>query len=645
MQQHTSPPARTDHRPWRLIGLRAQALIVAVITALGITTLGAGSAFAAETPGTVSGTFTVPAGTGDPSDVNVELIDANGYAGYATVTDSTTTPGEASYTFSHTPGQYYVYFTDSSDASYGSTPADNVEPDYYGDNGADNIHAAASVTITSGGSTALNNVALHGGAVISGTVTDANSGTEGDENVYLQQVNAGAAPDPELYPDWDVYSTDPSNYGLPGSEPYQIGGLPAGTYQVEYSADASNFSLANAWLGSGGLSYDGQTATQFSIAAGSSTTINVPVPALAKISGTVSDSSGPLNDVEVHAVDGLQQGEGYTDTAGDGTYSMTLLPGNYKVEVSEDTNANLATAWYGGATFASAGNVQAGAGATASNINVTLGAGGTISGTVTSGQGGAALGGIEVDLYDAQDNYVTDAVTLPNGTYTMSDVPAGTWYVEFDGGFADSGTLYAGEFLGGTQSEFGAQALTIAAGQTVTGINGVLLPQSTSALGLPTESGAALSGLNKNKVSLKFKVAAGADAGYLHTLTIALPKGFSWKASKFGADLSLGTGGAYTDTITNGALVITLTTPAPSASVVFKPGAITVSKSIEKAAGGTTTKTKKKKKKKHSLATAAKAKKKKKTSKDTIQSELIHLTVGDTTGIATALPITINKPK
>jgi hypothetical protein len=79
--------------------------------------------------------------------------------------------------------------------------------------------------------------------------------------------------------------------------------------------------------------------------------------------------------------------------------------------------------------------------------------------------------------------------------------------VEFNGGLALNGQYYASEFYGGTQSEFGATAITTTAGQAVTGINGTLLPAGTTALGLPKESGAALSGLHNNKVALNQEAA------------------------------------------------------------------------------------------------------------------------------------------
>jgi hypothetical protein len=588
---------------------------------------------AAPATGTVNGTFSVPASVTDATQVNVELTNLNG----STLTYATVTGGASpSYQFTNVaPGQYYVYFTDE-------TTADNVAPDYYGDDGADNIHAATAITVTSGGTTNLNPVGLRNGAVIFGTVSDANIANEHDATVYLYPNVAGDSPDPNLFPTGVV---DLSN----GT--YTISGLPPGSYTVSYFVESTstatpNWTLSGDYLGSSGLSYNYGDATAYTVAASTSTAINFAVPALGLISGTVSDAAGPVGDSSVDAYDLGGDSVAATDTALDGTYTLVLLPGTYKLLFGGSASANLAPTWYGGPTQAQAAGVALAAGATVPNVNVTLGAGGTITGTVVSAQGGAPLGDMEVDLVDAQGFDINDDnITLANGTYAISDVPPGTWYVRFDAGQAYSGLYYAQQFFGGTPTEFGSTGVAVTAGQTTANVNAALLPLGTAALGLPKESAAALSGLHNNKVALRFKVAAGSGSGYLHTLTVGLPKGFSWNRKKLKADLSLGTGIAFSDVITSGKLVVTLASGEPAVSFTLKAGGITVTKAIEKAAGGKVAK-KKTKKKKHVLALAAKAKKKKKPAKpkDTIKSETIKLSVSDTTGLTTSLPIVVKKP-
>lgn len=630
---------RADGRQSRWRARSAYALLLGVATALGLMGLSAGTALAAPAPGNATGAYTVPAGI-SAGDVQVELIATNGNGADSATISATGSSG--TYTFSGVPsGQYYLYFNDT-------TAADNVVPDYYGDGGSDDIQKATPITIPAGGTyTTPTTEALGNGATISGTISDANATSEAGATVYINPVYTGADLDPQFFKYEDVT----------GANSYSISGLPAGTYNVEYTADGTNGAGVdfdfNVFVGTSGLTYDLGSATQYAIAAGSSTAINLVVPALGEVSGTVSGPSGPVNGDAVQFYDSLESYSSdfsFADPAattyslGDGTYSILLLPGTYKVNFGGMSPMNLASGWYGGASQAAATGVAVTAGGVTANINDTLTSGATISGTVVAAQGGAVLGGLDVELLDAQGNDIDDTFSQPNGTYQLTNVPAGTWYIVFNGGVADNGSYYSSEYYGGTQSEFGSTPITATAGQSVTGINGALLPAGTTALGMPKESGGALSGLHNNKVALKFNVAAGTGAGYLQSLTIGLPKHFSWNRSKLASDLSLGNGVTFTDAIVSGKLVVTFSSGQPSVSFSLKAGGITVTKAIEKAAGGTIKK-KSKKKKKHALASAAKAKKKKTTkAKDTIKTETINLSVSDTTGVVTSLPFIIKKP-
>jgi len=635
MAHQISPPTRRHPRP-RWLTRGAQTLMLGMIAALGFSAFAAAPAFAIPT-GTITGTFTVPAGTASPADVGVYLFSPEGsYDGAGSVTNTGATT--ASYSFTGvTPGQYYLYFEDSASA-------DNVQLDYYGDGGTDTIQAASLETVTAGATTPLGSTVLHAGGRLSGTIADANKAFETSATVYLYPIVTGVETDPSI----DGYAGVDAPVTL-ATGAWSVGGLPPGNYWIEYDIDGvesgHSISLEETYVGNGTISYDYGSAGSYAVATGATTTVNFSVPALGIITGTVSGPKGPIEGDEVYTYDGTGGYGPATSTASDGTYWLGVLPGTYKIQVEDVDTSNLAETWYGGATQAQAAGVSVSAGGTDANVNVTLGAGGTISGTVVAAQGGAPVGDVEVEVVDAQGQFVQDAYTLPNGTYTIGDVPAGTWYVEFWGGEASNGSFYTTGYFGGTLSELGSTAVTVATGQSVSNVNGALLPAGVAALGMPKESAAGLSGLHNNKVALKFNVAAGTSAGYLSTLTVGLPKGFSWNRGKLAADLSLGAGVTYTDVITGGKLMITLNSGEPTVAFSLKAGGITVTKAIEKAAGGSTAKKKTKKKKKHALATAAKAKKKKPAKgKDTIKSETINLSVADTTGVDTSLPITITKP-
>jgi hypothetical protein len=641
MPHRSSPPPRPARRRRLRPGRHARLLALGAITAICTCALGTGSALAIPM-GTLNGSFTIPAGAGAPAHVTVQVVNTDQEITNATVVQQSSTTG--TFSLSIAPGTYYVRFEDRN-------VADNVQVAYYGDGGSDNLQKATSLVVTNGTTTTVPSVALQSGATLSGTVSDANRAQEAVAQIYAFPVYEGVATDPLL-----------ADNGLPtyvslvdGS--WKIGGLPPGTYQLEYEMEGNNTNgVASLYLfayaDNGGVTYDTGSASDYPVTAGSSSTINFSVPALAMVSGTVTGPKGPADGIYVYAEDGRLDGYGMPDdeTASDGTYSMPLLPGTYQFRFQAQPDLNLAPAWYGGYTQATATPVTLSAGGSAT-VNETLVNGGTVSGTIVSARGGAAVGGLYVELVDTQGNSIIGALSMPDGSFAIADVPPGNWYVEVTGGESDDGTYYVREFYPGTPSLFGAEPVAVAAGQNVTGITVALLPVGTAPLGMPTETGAALSGLHNNKVALSFNVAAGTGAGYLRTLAVGLPKGFSWNAAKLAGDLSLGSGVTYTDTISNGTLEITLASGQPSVSFTVKAGGITVSKAVEKAAGGLAPKKPKKpkkhKKKKHDLATAAKAKKKKPKPakpKDTIVSETISLAVSDMTGTGTSLPIKINHP-
>ena len=134
-----------------------------------------------------------------------------------------------------------------------------------------------------------------------------------------------------------------------------------------------------------------------------------------------------------------------------------------------------------------------------------------------------------MEVVDAQGNVVAQTITNPNGTYTLSDVPAGTWYLEFVGGRAYNGQYYATEYYLGRARSAASLAIKLSAGEALSNVNEGLLPESTTLPGVPKLSLGRLSGLSTNKVALSFRLTAGTGpAGYLLGFSIKLPKYVSW---------------------------------------------------------------------------------------------------------------------
>ncbi len=577
--------------------------------ALAALTIGVAMPAAAQaaTTGTIAGSFTVPAGTHDPQDVTIQLVDRNGNAVTAvtssdvTITDASSTG--AAFTIADVdPGQYYVYFSDT-------TAGDNVSRDYYGDGGTDNIYKATLVTVpATGGGQTLATQNLVAGATFTGTVTDNNAAAETSSHVYAELSDPNSVKDPRL---GAVAATVTAGK-------YTISGLPPSTYTLRYGATGSGFRLADVYVDGAGLSYDYGSATNYVAAAGSSTSVNFTVPAVGAISGTVTSATGaPLSGVSVlvYSVAGTELPTTAT-TASDGTYTVPdVLAGQYQVEFLGLSGSNLATSFYGGGTLAAATKVTVASGVTVTSINGQLGAAGTVSGVLTAAQGGALVGGLEVQLLDAQGNVISTAVTNPNGTYTLTGVPAGTWYVKFVGGRAYNGQYYATEYYLGKGTLGNSKAVKVTAGQSVTGINEAVMAESTTLAGLPKVSGGSLTGLSSNKVGLKFNLAHGSGpAGYLQSFSIKLPKNVSWNKSALKKDIVC-KNDVFTYAVKSGQLVITFASGKKTVSFQIKAGGITVTKSIQNQA------------KQHK-----------------IKSMSVGVTATDTTGKPTSLSFSVKNP-
>ncbi len=85
-------------------------------------------------------------------------------------------------------------------------------------------------------------------------------------------------------------------------------------------------------------------------------------------------------------------------------------------------------------------------------------------------------------MVDAQGNVVAQTITNANGTYTLNDVPAGTWYLEFVGGRAYNGQYYATEYYLGQSTLGGSLAIKLSAGEALSNINEALMPRARRCL-------------------------------------------------------------------------------------------------------------------------------------------------------------------
>ena len=229
---------------------------------------------------------------------------------------------------------------------------------------------------------------------------------------------------------------------------YALSNLTEGSYQITASMTGFAPEAITVPVGPGGT----VTGQNFQLAAGPGT-----------ITGTVTDlvTHAAIGGASVTCL-GPPSCTG-TTTASDGTYTLTVAPGTYKVQLSDTGYATTST----GSLVVTTGNSTPGPSSMTPNP-------GTITGTVTDLLTLAPISGASVACTGSTT--CTGTTTAPNGTYTLN-VTEGTYDVTA----SDTGTYSPETFTainvgpGGTQSQ-----------------NFALAPQSGTISGTVTDSAHAL---------------------------------------------------------------------------------------------------------------------------------------------------------
>lgn len=602
------------HPVWTRLRTLATCVAAAV---LSLAALGAAPALAASGGTTVSGSFTVAGTTAALSDVQVALVNAGGQtplicgaAGNALCAVHATGSGTAgSFTISDVPaGSYSVYF-------YDPTPGDNDAPVYAG--GAATLASATPISV---GTTAVTVpvTTIPAGGAITGVITDSTSGKPVDAEGSVELVPVPTSG--EGLTEWQ----SPSGYPVQSNGTYSIGGIPAGTYLLQYTGSTGAVPYPAVYLGGSGVVQTLSTATALTVTVGSATTESFSIPEGGAISGSVAaaGSNSALDGLTVEAFNAAGQEVQSVTTAPNGTYTTNyLLPGDYSIEVSPSSSSRYAFQFFTGAPDLTASTaITVAADQTHANVNFALTAAATISGAVANARGGALLPNVSVSVFDATGNVVATAVTGANGAYILGNLPAGKFYVEFGGPSSASGAAIASgswtpEFYGGKPSLAGAKAVTISAGGAVMKINGAVLAAAPAAIGLPTQSSGKLSGLSKNKGALSFKFFAGSgNSADIAKVAVVLPSGLSWATRSLAKDLSLGAA-KFTYAVKKSTLTVSFQPGSRGATLTVKAGGVDDTKAVE-----------------------AKAKAKK------LASEKVGIAVTSSQGATTSLSYTVKKP-
>jgi hypothetical protein len=182
-------------------------------------------------------------------------------------------------------------------------------------------------------------------------------------------------------------------------------------------------------------------------------------------------------------------------TGKDGSYRITGLgTGRYQIQFDPEC----AGGKYVGRTFKRL--VRVTDGKTTTGINTFLIRAAMITGTVTAANGGMPLSGICVFALPeltGQEAVLVGGIGVPSdpqGGYTITGLPAGTYTVSFSGGCGNKGS-YAPQNYNNQAVPSAADTLTLAAGQQATGINAAMQPGATITGTVTNQAGAPVSGM------------------------------------------------------------------------------------------------------------------------------------------------------
>lgn len=417
-------------------GNQATATGTADVSAAGNSLVVTGTAFTATAGTAFSGT--VATFSGGPSGANAASFTAVINWGDGTPTSTGTVAAAGS------------HFTVSGTHTYASAGTDTTS-----------IQVCANATCSTGSGTATVSAAASGPATISGTITQAGSGTP------LPGICA------YLYTAAGTRTSDPGTCSSA-----------AGTYTVTVANPSGSYTLAffdptaqhaTQWWNNKTTQ---ASATTFTLTPGQAMTADAAMASVTAIAGTVTDATGaPVSGVCVYlyTTGGTRTSDVGTCTGASGTYVMNVAaPGSYTVGFY-DPSARYLTQWANGqATQGTANPVTVTSGAVTSGVNAQLHMVTTITGTVTDHASGSPISGVCVYLYAAGGSRTADpgVCTGADGTYRLPVAAAGSYNVAF----LDPTAAHATQWYNGAATQAGATAVSVTANQSTPNINASMTP-------------------------------------------------------------------------------------------------------------------------------------------------------------------------
>jgi hypothetical protein len=243
---------------------------------------------------------------------------------------------------------------------------------------------------------------------------------------------------------------------------YDVQGVLAGTYRVSVATCAFNSSTAPDFYPNSTTLAD---ATPITINAGKTTPgINFTLPKTATITGRVSSVAGGADGVCIIAYNSTYPDDGEEEAAitnQHGDYALTGVGTGSYVLVFGACGLPSNTAAAGSKPVAVTD------GETVRGINGVLPVSGAVTGTVRSTSGAPLDGVCVVGPLGAAAYVEVETATLPNGTFTLPDLPAGRYKIAFEPAC----------FISGTWTYVRTSSrVTVRSGSTTSGVDATLMP-------------------------------------------------------------------------------------------------------------------------------------------------------------------------
>ncbi|MEQ1870623.1 MAG: carboxypeptidase regulatory-like domain-containing protein [Vicinamibacterales bacterium] len=328
------------------------------------------------------------------------------------------------------------------------------------------VTTGTPIPLATGAAVSNVNFTLTAGGSIAGRITDAQSG------VGLSGVNVNVVTTANQFVVGAV--TDASGN-------YSLTGIPTGTY---YARTANGLGYINEVYPDSPSDCCGVTSgTQLVIGTGTAlTNINIGLVKGARLSGRVTNAAtgaGVQARVQVFNASGTSLGTTTTDSSGN--FTTAAFPAGTVYARSFNT-LNLVNRLYNsieciGCTVTTGTPITAAVDTITPNINLALQpGGGSVSGQITNAATGAALSGVNVNLYDSTGKFIASGTADSAGNYTSDVVLPGTYFARTNNvqGFVERAA--GGEICAPCNVPGTSTPIVVTANTTTTGINFALTP-------------------------------------------------------------------------------------------------------------------------------------------------------------------------